>query len=111
MAGLATIALIQSSAAPNTLTVSPQIPRRPQQYVRRIDFGNGTHAEQIGNTFTITLRNGNRMSFSHPVPDPAAPRSPISCEQLKSWLDHHPAHTEKWRERCLKYFDYCLASI
>jgi hypothetical protein len=90
-----------SSAAPGSLTVSPQIPKRPQQYVRRADFANGAHAEQVGTIFTITLRNGNRMTFNH-VPNPSAPRPGVSCAQLKSWLDGHSAHTNKWRERCLK---------
>ena len=96
---------------PHPLTVSPQIPQRPHVYVRKMDFGNGAHAEQIGNTFTITTRNGNQMTFNHPVPTPAALNRSVSCENLKFWLDRHGAHEPKWRERCLTYFDYCLSTI
>lgn len=98
--------LVPSFAAPNTLTVSPQIPRRPA-HVRHAVFANGMSAVMAGNTITITLRNGNRLVIDHPNPVPVAPRPAIWCEKLKHWLDTH-GNSATWRKHCLTYFDNCV---
>ena len=93
-------------AAPNTITVSPQIPRRPT-HVRHATFANGMSAVMAGNTVTITLRNGNRLTIDHSTPNPTASPA-IRCEKLKHWLDSN-GNSALWRKRCLTYFDNCVS--
>ena len=103
---LVMIPLAQSFSAPNTLTASPQIPRRPT-HVRHASFGNGISALMTGNTVTFTLRNGNRLTVDHSNPTPGAQQSADRCENHKHWLDTH-GDSAQWRKRCLNYFDFCL---
>lgn len=99
---------VQSLAAPSTLTVSPQIPRRPTD-VLRATFGNGISAVRTANTITFTLRNGNRLTMDTSPPSAASPIPRDRCEKLKHWLDTHE-NPALWRKRCLTFFDSCLRS-
>lgn len=100
----------QSLAAPSTLTVSPQISRRPPTYVRRVTFGNGIAVVRTAQTITFTHRNGNRLTMDAPLPTAVPPRSPDRCQKEKHWLDTHE-NSALWRKRCLNYFDNCLGSV